>query len=108
MTRFWIRNLTSRNDSRTGAWLVSRGDGALGGAPPGATGRLEPGAPGAPSGPGEPGRALSIRFRRDIAYTPSRPEGLATAVVIARRTRISSGWTSGCRRRPARSTDHSR
>ena len=24
MTRFWIRNLTSRNDSRTGAWLVSR------------------------------------------------------------------------------------
>ena len=77
MTRFWIRNLTSRNDSRTGAWLVSRG-------------RRQrrrrrrrcgrqvrtPGAAGAGArGPAGPGRALSIRFSRDIAYTPSRPEG---------------------------------
>ena len=80
MTRFWIRNLTSRNDSRTGAWLVSRpGAGALGGPPAGGAGTLEPGAPGVALGaPVDPGRALSIRFRRDIAYTPSRPEGPTT------------------------------
>jgi hypothetical protein len=31
MTRFWIRNLTSRNDSRDGSWVTSLGDAACGG-----------------------------------------------------------------------------
>src|SRR3954447_10454928 len=98
MTRFWMRNLTSRNDSRTGAWLVSRlvvgalgGPPAVGGSPLGMTG-AEPGAPALP------GRALSIRFRRDIAYTPFRPEGPTVIAVIAMRTAISSGLTWTCRR----------
>src|SRR4029079_12397481 len=75
MTRLWIRNLTSRNDSRTGAWVIRRWE-VVGGppagpaGPPGAVGR--PGADGA--GP-EPGRALSIRFSSDMASTPSRPAG---------------------------------
>src|ERR671928_14360 len=40
MTRLWIRNLTSRNDSRTGPWVISRCDwaeppaGGPAGAPP--------------------------------------------------------------------------
>ena len=75
MTRFWMRNLTSRNDSRTGAWLVSLGEGRRGRRTPGATGRLEPGAPGAASGPVDPGRALSIRFSRDIRLHPFSPRG---------------------------------
>ena len=66
-------------------------------------GRLDPARPARrPVLPGAPGRALSIRFSRDIAYTPSRPAGLATTAVIAMRTAISSGPPSGCRRRPAR------
>lgn len=65
MTRFWIRNLTSRNDSRTGPVVTSRG--GVGGAPGGA-GTLG-GAAGVPGAAGAaPGRALSIRFSRDIAY----------------------------------------
>ena len=45
------------------------------GAPPAGAGAL----PGAAPGPPVPGRALSIRFSRDIPYTPSRPIGPATA-----------------------------
>src|SRR5262245_39876861 len=78
MTRFWMRNLTSRNDSRAGVAPMSRAPPWAGGAPPGGApvgagtfGLPGPGAVGAPV----PGRALSIRFRRDIAYTPSRPVG---------------------------------
>src|SRR4051812_9525513 len=108
MTRFWMRNFTSRNDSRTGAWLVRRPwAGALGGPPAGALGRLAPGTPGAVGAPDAPGRALSIRFSRDIAYTPSRPERPTAFMVmlIAMRKAISSGSISGPRSyRPA--TDH--
>src|SRR5688572_16192748 len=79
MTRFWIRNLTSRNDSRAGVEPMRRpAPGAAGGAPPGGApagagtfGLPGPGAVGAPV----PGRALSIRFSRLIGYTPSRPVG---------------------------------
>src|SRR6185436_12911341 len=79
MTRFWIRNLTSRNDSRVGDDPMRRapaGGAPLGGAPAGAGtfGLPVPGAVGAPVPPA-PGRALSIRFRRLIGYTPSRPVG---------------------------------
>ena len=65
MTRFWIRNLTSRNDSRTGAWLVSRGaGGGVGGAPPGrdrqvGTGRARRGASGRRPDPVERSRSAS-------------------------------------------------
>src|SRR5215207_7559022 len=79
MTRFWIRNLTSRNDSRVGVVPMRRapdGGPPVGGAPVGA-GRLGPPVPGAVGAPvpAAPGRALSIRFRRLIGYTPSRPVG---------------------------------
>src|SRR5690348_14230874 len=92
MTRLWMRNLTSRNDSRTGACDMSRWGGAAVGVPgplgpPGATGN--PGDAGA--GP-EPGRALSIRFSSDIASTPYRPTRLTTAdEIIGMRTTTSSG-----------------
>jgi hypothetical protein len=71
MTRLWIRNLTSRKDSRTGPWDIRRWFGAGGAALP------DVGACGAafgidgPDGTVDPGRALSIRFRRDIDYFPS-------------------------------------
>src|SRR5262245_52614980 len=76
MTRFWIRNLTSRNDSRPGVEPMSRPAPAppAGGAPPGGApvGAGTFGLPGAGAvGAPVPGRALSIRFRRDISYTPS-------------------------------------
>src|SRR5215210_8612017 len=73
MTRLWIRNLTSRNDSRTGAWVMSRGAAAAVGAPG------PPGAAGAAGNPGDagagpaPGRALSIRFSSDMASNPLSP-----------------------------------
>src|SRR5262245_36570189 len=71
MTRLWIRNLTSRNDSRTGAWVIRRWAGVVGWpgspGPPGAAG-----TPGAGVGPA-PGRALSILFSSDIASDPLSP-----------------------------------
>src|SRR5579859_5626735 len=73
---------------------MSRGAAGIGGPPDGGP---EPGPLGAVGRPGlagpEPGRALSIRFNRDIAYTPSSaPRGRwrtpddARLLVIARRT----------------------
>ncbi len=85
MTRFWIRNLTSRNDSLTGAWVISRPLGAAGAwlppPPPGVVaGTLDPsGADPAP------GRALSIRFSRDISHTPSAANGHAHAAASSPR-----------------------
>src|SRR2546422_6359645 len=74
MTRLWIRNLTSRNDSRTGAWDIRR---CGGGAPVGAPGPVGPlgaaGSPGAAGAGPAPGRALSIRFSSDIASNPLSP-----------------------------------
>src|SRR4051794_38752333 len=71
ITRFWIRNFTSRKDSRTGPVVISRGGGGADGAggPPPAAG-AGAGA-GAASGPvPDPGRALSMRFRRLIDFYP--------------------------------------
>jgi hypothetical protein len=73
MTRLWMRNFTSRKDSRTGPCVdMSRWFGAAGGAPGpdddgtcGAGVGLDP-----PAGALAPGRALSIRFRRDMDYSP--------------------------------------
>src|SRR5262245_65954528 len=75
MTRLWIRNLTSRNDSRTGAWVIRRPDGADAGGPPaGAPGPGgTAGTPGPDAGP-EPGRALSILLSSDIATDPLSPQ----------------------------------
>src|SRR6266542_5493975 len=99
MTRLWMRNLTSRKDSRTGPVVMSRAAWADGGVPAG--GGAWPGPPTATGTPGDagpdPGRALSIRLRRDIAYTPCRPEGLTA---IAMRKVICSWLPSGRRRRP--------
>src|SRR6185295_14279618 len=93
MTRLWIRNLTSRNDSRTGAWVIRRWAGGV--APLGPLGAAGP--PGAAGTPGEagagpaPGRALSIRFSSDISSTPYRAARLAvTDDIIGMRTRTSS------------------
>src|SRR5918993_6010373 len=87
ITRFWIRNLTSRNDSRTGACVWSRlvGCGVVAGgcapppAPPGAgTGTLpDPSAGWLPA----PGRALSMRLSRLIAYTLSATAGRFVAAI---------------------------
>ena len=76
MTRLWIRNLTSRNDSRTGAWVISRGAAGVGVPPP--EGGVEAGPVGAGrlDGPAA-GRALSIRFSRDIASPLQAPRGIA-------------------------------
>ncbi len=113
MTRLWIRNLTSRNDSRTGALLMRRGE--AGGPPAGATGPPpEPpgvsGAAGTFEPPGSaPGRALSMRFSRDIAYSPS-PRGAAIVIVVTATRTGTCGWrpsgrppssaAPGCRRTP--------
>jgi hypothetical protein len=75
MTRFWIRNFTSRKDSRTGACVWRRGAEGIDGGPPAGAGTFETGGPPAGASPELPGRALSIRFNRDMTYTPSRPEG---------------------------------
>jgi hypothetical protein len=66
MTRFWIRNLTSRNDSRTGPVVTSRG--GVGGAPGGA-GTLG----GAAGVPGAAGGAPVGRFRFASAGTSPTP-----------------------------------
>src|SRR5213592_5239479 len=107
MTRLWIRNLTSRNDSRTGAALISRGAAGAGGAPPGGGASVPvpvpegpAGAPGDAAGP-EPGRALSIRLRRDIAYTPLWPW---RAVITAMRRSIFP-WPVPCARLPPPTDD---
>ena len=86
MTRLWIRNLTSRNDSRTGRGgqeALGRARGSA--APPGgrrAAGRGRRGPAGAGvAGPVPPGRALSIRFSRDIVPPPLQaPEGAFSSV----------------------------
>src|SRR6478609_692767 len=94
MTRLWIRNLTSRNDSRTGAWVIRRwlGAGAAPLGPPGVTGPAGAGTPGETGAGPAPGRALSIRFSSDISSTPYRAARAAvTDDIIGMRTRTSSG-----------------
>src|SRR3990172_8300030 len=110
MTRFWIRNLTSRNDSRVGAWDISLGAaGAAGAAGPPAGGAAPPpggeAGTGMPAPPGSwPGRALSIRFSRDIATTPSSPPRAACSDQSSPceqrflRCRLLFGLGFGCRR----------
>src|SRR6187431_1505325 len=104
MTRFWMRNLTSRNDSRPVVPApMSRPEpaGPAGGAPPGGApvgagtfGLPGPGAVGAPV----PGRALSIRFSRDISYTPSRPVGsLRSSPCEQGLLLLGLGWVIGGR-----------
>ena len=100
MTRFWMRNLTSRNDSRTGACESIR-DGALGGgAAPPPVGTGVPGAAGAPGS--DPGRALSIRFSSDIVRLPL-PPGMGAAWSRYRRANRDFFWAGlGGRRPPSR------
>ena len=89
ITRFWIRNLTSRKDSRTGVWVISRADGGADGvwAPPDPLGVVA----GVCDDPSDPGRALSMRFRRLICYTPWAADGRCDRChVIATRTTTSS------------------
>src|SRR5215212_5314149 len=93
MTRFWIRNLTSRNDSRAGSWVTRRGWAVTPAPvpplpPSGWTSRPPP----CPVGtgrfsPGPPGRADSMRFSSDIfARSPYLSE---------REDRLASGRTLG-------------
>ena len=42
----------------------------------------------------DPGRALSIRFNRDIAYTPSRPEGLTGRRHVQRHANNDFFWAA--------------
>src|SRR5664280_2168195 len=78
MTRDWIRNLTSRKDSRTGAddmrrWLLgAAADGGADCPPPGPLAGEPAGVLGV-TGPEPPGLALSIRFSRDIVQPPLQP-----------------------------------
>src|SRR5512140_1064920 len=101
MTRDWIRNLTSRKDSRTGADDIRRWlDGAAAGGgidcpPPGPPAGEPAGALGV-TGPDPPGLALSIRFNRDIVQPPLQPpRGRNPAFLAPCEQRLSRSLLAG-------------
>ena len=104
MTRLWILNLTSRNDSRTGAWVIRRWDG-VGGRPPERAGPphsepLEPRAPAQDRPPVERSRSSSGVTSHQ---TPYRPVGQATTdMIIGMRTTTSSERLCAAARPPGR------
>ena len=110
MTRFWIRNLTSRNDSRTGRLATSAAapPAVGGGPPPAGAGRF---------GAGRAGRRASGAATRSSAldplqqghrlhpFSPRRADSYATVARSAPcEQRLLLGGLAGRRRRPRPAT----